>query len=284
MRRVFVNTSLAEWTTDETEPPPTAETLASRAEPFASEAPMPVSLLTAGVDLQHDRAEVEIVGWSKGFESWSIACLTLHGDPSGPHLWQQLDTLLSREFRHESGMPLRINAACVDAGFLPDEVHGFTRTRFSRRIYAVKGLNSGWTKPIWPRKAIYNSRQMPLFLISVDEAKSWFYRRLAIAEGPGRCHFPVGRALDYFRMLTAESLVRRMRAGRAVYEWQNTNRQRNEAFDCRVYAIAGLHSLLMGGLNLDAHSDAFAAMLKPPPVNGPPAPGPVVYRSRFVWG
>ena len=28
---------------------------------------------------------------------------------------------------------------------------------------------------------------MPLFLISVDEAKAWFFRRLVIAEGPGRC-------------------------------------------------------------------------------------------------
>jgi phage terminase large subunit GpA-like protein len=92
---------------------------------------------------------------------------------------------------------------------------------------------------------------------------------------------PVARALDYFRMLTAESLVRRMRAGRAVYEWMNLNRQRNEALGCRVYAIAALDSLLMGGLNLDQHAEQFAAMLKP--VNGPLAPAGI-HRSRFVWG
>jgi phage terminase large subunit GpA-like protein len=98
MRRVFVNTSLAEWTTDETEPPPTAEALAARCEPFAAEVLAPVSLLTAGVDTQHDRARrLKFVGWSKGFESWSIAYASVYGDPSSPHLWQQLDVLLGRE-------------------------------------------------------------------------------------------------------------------------------------------------------------------------------------------
>jgi phage terminase large subunit GpA-like protein len=284
MRRVFWNTSLAEWASDEVAEPPTAAALAARCEPFAAEVPMPVSLLTAGVDLQHDRAEIEVIGWSKGFESWSIAYVTLYGDPSGPHLWQQVDALLSREFRHESGMPLRISSACVDCGFLPDEVHAFTRTRFARKIYAIKGLNSGWTKPIWPRKAVYNPKQFPFFLISVDEAKAWFYRRLAVTEGPGRCHFPTGRALDYFHMLTSESLVRRMRAGRAVYEWRNLARERNEALDARVYAIAALHSLLMAGLNLDQHCEAFERMLAPaPPPNGAPAV-PGVIKSKFVWG
>jgi phage terminase large subunit GpA-like protein len=285
MRRVFVNTSLAEWTADEVTEPPEAAALAARCEPFAAEVPAPVSLITAGADLQHDRAEVEIVGWSKGFESWSIAYHTVYGDPSGPHLWQQLDALLSREWKHESGMPLRINAACVDCGFLPDEVHAFTRPRFSRRIYSVKGLNNGWSKPIWPRKPVYSSKQLPMFLISVDEAKQWFFRRLTVTEGAGRCHFPIGRPLDWFRMLTAETLVRRTRAGRAVYEWQNLRRERNEALDARVYAIAALHSLLMAGLNLDAHAASFEAMLKPGLVDGLPSPpAPQRIYSKFVWG
>jgi phage terminase large subunit GpA-like protein len=283
MKRVFLNTALAEWTSDEAREPPAAEALAARAEPYGAEVPGPAALITAGVDIQHDRCEAEIVGWGKGFESWSIAYLTIHGDPSGPHLWQQLDELLSREFRHESGMPLRIAAAAIDCGFLPDEVHAFTRTRFARKIFAVKGLNSGWTKPIWPRKAIYNPKQFPFFLISVDEAKSWFYRRLAVAEGPGRCHFPLGRPLDWYRMLTAETLVRRTRAGRAVYEWVNSRRERNEGLDARVYSIAALHSLLMSGLNLDSYCSQFAAMLAPQPaapakVNGPPA----VSRSKWM--
>jgi phage terminase large subunit GpA-like protein len=276
-----VNTALAEWTSDEVREPPAAEALAARAEPYGAEVPAPATLLTAGIDLQHDRAEVEVVGWGKGFESWSIHYATLHGDPSGPHLWQQLDELLSREFRHESGMPLRVSCACVDCGFLPDEVHAFTRTRFARRIYAVKGLNNGWSKPIWPRKAVYNPKHYPFFFISADEGKSWFYRRLAVTEGPGRCHFPLARPLDWYRMLTSETLVRRIRAGRAIYEWRNLGRERNEGLDCRIYAIAALHALLMGGLNIDVWTDQFQAMLAPPPVPQPNG-APAVVRSKWM--
>ena len=144
----------------------------------------------------------------------------------------------------------------------------------------MKGLNNGWTKPIWARKAIYNAKQLPFFLISVDEAKAWLMRRLPLAEGPGCCHFSVGRSLDWFKMLVSETLVCRNHAGRVVYEWQNLRRERNEGLDCRIYSIAALHTLLMGRLNLDSHGEQFAQMLKPAPVNGPPAS--VVYRSKWM--
>jgi len=238
-------------------------------------------LLTAGVDLQHDRCEIEIVGWGKQFESWSIAYNTIHGDPSGPHLWAELDALLLREYRHETGMPLRVSACCVDSGFLPDEVLGFTKSRFGRKVYAIKGLSQGWTKPIWPRRAFYNRQALPLFHISVDEGKAWFFRRLGLTEGPGRCHFPVGRPLDYFKMLTAETMVRKTRAGRAIYEWVNLRRERNESLDARVYNVAALHALLMGGLNLDHYAEQFEQMLKPQQPAAKPN-GPVVYRSKFM--
>jgi phage terminase large subunit GpA-like protein len=282
MLRVFENTSLALWSTNEISEPPAAETLASRCEPYPAEVPMPVSLLTAGCDIQADRAEVEVVGWSRGFESWSIQYSTLYGSPHEPFLWQQVDALLSKEWRHESNLPLRISAAAIDSGFATDDILNFTKSRFSRKIYGIKGLSNGWSKPIWPRRALYNPRQLPFFLISVDEAKAWFFRRLMITEpGPGFCHFRTGTPLDYFRMLVAETLTRRMKAGRIVFEWRNLQRQRNESLDARVYSIAALHSLLMGGLNLDQHADQFAQMLKPPPVNGPVAAMPV-FKSKWM--
>jgi hypothetical protein len=57
--------------------------------------------------------------------------------------------------------------------------------------------------------------------------------------------------------------VRRTRAGRVVFEWQNLKRERNEALDCRCHASAALHGLLMGGLNIEAHAEAFERMLAP---------------------
>jgi phage terminase large subunit GpA-like protein len=300
-RRAFVNTSLAEWWTEEAQQMPAAEVLAARCEVYSAEVPQPVALLTAGADLQHDRIEVETVGWGRGFESWSIRYDVIYGDPSGPHLWQQLDALLSREFKHESGMPLRISSACVDCGFLTDEVLSFVRDKFSRRIYGVKGLNSGFSKPIWPRKAVYNRKQLPLFLISVDEGKRWLYQRLRIAQpGSGHCHFPLGRPLDYFRGLLSETLLTRYRGGRPHLEWVNLKRERNEPLDCRVYSIAGLFALIMSGLNLDTYCENWERMIGPssgaiatqlpaisekfhkPP--GQSVSRPTIFRSKFVNG
>ncbi len=241
-KKTFTNLVLAEPWADAASEMPGAAALAGRCEPYAAEVPAGAALITAGVDLQHDRCEVEIVGWGRGFESWSLGYHTLYGDPSGPQLWAALDELLSKELRHESGMPLRISACCIDAGYLPDEVLGYTKTRFGQRIYGVKSLSSGWSKPIWPRKALYNRKQLPLFLISADEGKMWIHNRLRIdTPGPGYMHFPLGRALDYFQMLTAEKLITRHKNGRPIREWINAKRERNEALGLpRVKSVAAL--------------------------------------------
>ncbi len=288
-KKTFTNLVLAEPWQESAQEIPEAAALAARCEPFGAEAPAGVSLITAGVDLQHDRLEVEMVGWGKSFESWSLTYSTIYGDPTQPHLWRALDELLGREFRHQSGMPLRISAACVDAGYLPDEVLAFTKERFGRRIYATKVVRRAGRKPIWPRRPIYNRKQLPLFLISADEGKAWFHARLKVHEaGPGFCHFPTGRAMDYFHMLVAEKLVTRYRNGRPYREWINARRERNEALDCRCYSIAALHAMLMQGLSLDAHCAQFEAMLTPPvsPIGDKPKPNgaPQTIRSRFVWG
>ena len=58
-------------------------------------------------------------------------------------------------------------------------------------------------------------------------------------EGPGYCHFPDHYDAEYFRQLTAEQQVKKFHKGFMRREWQKM-RPRNEALDCRVYAIAAL--------------------------------------------
>ena len=76
--------------------------LAQRAEPY-TDAPAGVAVITAGIDTQDDRIELELVGWGLGDESWSIAYEVIYGDPAGATLWQELDELLRQKIRHESG-------------------------------------------------------------------------------------------------------------------------------------------------------------------------------------
>lgn len=69
--------------------------LAQQREAYAPDhLPTGVLTVTAGVDTQKDRLEIELVGWGAGEESWGIEHIVLHGNPAEPALWQQLDGLL----------------------------------------------------------------------------------------------------------------------------------------------------------------------------------------------
>lgn len=54
-----------------------------------------VAVLTAGVDVQGDRLEVQIVGWGREEEAWVTDYRVLWGNPSGPRLWSDLDGVLN---------------------------------------------------------------------------------------------------------------------------------------------------------------------------------------------
>ncbi len=96
--RVFVNCSLGvSWSPPALEVPD-ADTLVKRAEPYPEGiVPQGGAFLTAGVDVQADRLECEIVAWGKDFESWSIQYSVLYGDITGKARWcgATLDALLT---------------------------------------------------------------------------------------------------------------------------------------------------------------------------------------------
>ena len=86
----------------------------------------------------------------------------------------------------------------------------------------------------------------------MDAAKEALYARLRLEEsGPGFCHFPLDRDDVYFRQLTAEFVVTRYHKGRPIREWRKKANDRNEALDCRVYAMAALQGLIAMGLQLN---------------------------------
>ena len=60
-------------------------------------------VLTAGVDVQEDRLEIEVVGWGAEEESWGITYKQLMGNPTELDVWGQLDNLLDKEFEYKSG-------------------------------------------------------------------------------------------------------------------------------------------------------------------------------------
>jgi phage terminase large subunit GpA-like protein len=219
-----------------------------------------VALITAGVDVQADRLEMEIVGWGRDEESWSIAYHVIPGDVTRNEVWDHLEGLLLAEYLHASGLPMRIVATCIDCGFKDATVLRFTRDRYNRRVYAIKGRAG--ESPIWPRKPS-RKNQTPFFMIGVDAAKAAIYDRLKIGKpGPGHCHFPMGRDLEYFEQLTAEKKYTRYHNGFPKQEWRKPANARNEALDARNYAYAALYALYASGLKLAVHCDRFARMVE----------------------
>jgi phage terminase large subunit GpA-like protein len=270
--QTFVNVSLAQ-TWEETGEQADPDGLMARAEPFVAPVPAGGLVLTAGVDMQQDRLEVEIVAWGHGEESWSVDHQVLWGDPLQGDVWEELEELLSGTWLHESGAQLPILSACVDTGGTggnTQAAYEWLRGKTGRRIFGVKGVG-GWGRPIVAaptrKRSGQNARKVDLFLVGVDEAKLTVMRRLAVQQpGPGYCHVPSDRGADWYNQLTAEKLVTRYVKGFPVREWHQT-RPRNEALDCRVYALAALKianpSFKRAAERL-AMPDNASAQLRPP--------------------
>jgi phage terminase large subunit GpA-like protein len=224
--------------------------------------PAGVVLITAGADVQADRIELELVGWGRDEESWSLAYIVLPGDTAQPAAWDQLDQVLSVTFAHPCGREMGIAAACVDAGFHQPVVQQFCMDRLHRRVYAIKGVPG--QRPIWPRvHSKGRKNRQPLWIVGVDSAKEGFYSRLKIAEhGPGFCHFPVGDQYDlgYFEQLTSETCRVRYSKGFGHREWVKPPGARNEGLDCRVYSYAALQSQIATGFRLNRQAEQIEAM------------------------
>jgi len=249
----FINVSLGEAfeETGEKADPDSLLARAREAGPYAAPVPLRALYLTAGIDMQQDRLEVEIVGWGLGEESWSIEYRVLWGDPLADDVWQDLDDLLAETWRHETGAELEISSACLDTGgtskggtSYTQRAYEYARGKTGRRLFAVKGVG-GWGRAIVEKPQRKQSgkraRKVDLFLVGTDEAKLVTMRRLALQKpGPGYCHFPDDRDQEYFKQLTAEKLITRYVKGFPVREWHKHDKARNEALDVRNYALAAL--------------------------------------------
>lgn len=284
--KTWVNTILAE-TWDEGQARIEPEGLAARAEVWGPELPAGVVLITAGIDCQDDRLEVEIVGHGAGEETWSLGYHVLHGDPAGDAVWSDLDTILSQRWQHSRQTPdLPIRAACIDSGgHFSGRVVQFAAARAGRRVWAIKGA-SGPGKPPWPRKPSKASKtRLPLHVIGTDALKELFYARLAIAEpGPGFVHVPEGRSAEWFQQVTSETIQTRYVKGRPVRQWVKRASDRNEALDCRVYALAAFEGLKALGLRLDQEAAQLARQPLRSEADGFVAakPAPTVIRSPWM--
>jgi phage terminase large subunit GpA-like protein len=82
-------------------------------------------LLTAGIDIQKDRIEVEVVAWGRGKESWSVDYRMLEGQTAEAAVWQRLTALLDASYPLENGASLPITKFAIDSGYATAEVYSW---------------------------------------------------------------------------------------------------------------------------------------------------------------
>jgi phage terminase large subunit GpA-like protein len=248
--QAWQNLSLGEPYEDVAAKPVDLGGLAARAEDYPT-APPEVLVVVAGIDTQDDRVEVEVLGVGLGEETWSLDYRVFVGDPSGPALWSEVDNLL---LHYRAGArALTIRAACIDSdGHHALRVYEYVRDKGNRSIWAIKGSSTPGMPP-WPRKPTrVNKNKIPLYIIGTDSLKDAFAARLRIeTRGPGYCHFPIGRGLDYYAGLTSERPLRKYHNGVARRVWMPVGGARNEPLDTRIYAMAALEGLKASGLRLE---------------------------------
>jgi phage terminase large subunit GpA-like protein len=246
--RVFINTSLAQsWKplADKIE----THDLEGRLEPYEAEVPRGVLLLVGGVDVQGDRLEYEVVGYGLDDETWSIKYGVIPGDPEQDQVWDDLLEILTRDYEGAGGRTFQVRAAAVDTGgHSTQAAYRFCRANAGRRFYAVKGASTPG-KPLAPRlPTLMGKPAVRLHVIGTETAKDTLAAHLKIKEhGPGYCHFPDAAdseglpvyGEEYFKQLCSERAVTKYTRGVGVRVWQKIKpKMRNEALDCRVYAMA----------------------------------------------
>ena len=235
-----------------------ADVLQQRAERYElMTAPRGVLAITAGVDTQDNRLAVVLRGWGRGEESWGIWHGEIQGDPSLPDVWRKLRELLDAPIQHESGQPMRIDAVAIDSGgHHREDVYTFCRDAQLRgkHWFAIKGATSAEAPKLGrPKTQEYTWRGQPvpggaeLRQVGTQSIKTLIDSRLKLDRaGGGYYHFPTGFGPDYYRQMRSERRIwKRDARGIKRLLWDET-RQRNEAWDCEVYAYAALLYAMSG--------------------------------------
>lgn len=215
------------------------------------EVPEGVLVLTCGVDTQDNRLEYEVVGHGHYGETWGIKKGYIMGRPDNPETWQQLDDVTDHLYHFKnSGRGLRISITCVDSGgHYTQEVYEACRARKNKRWFAIKGKGGDGIPFVTPpnKVPIRDNKKITcwLYTLGVDAGKAAIMAALKVQEpGPKYCHFPRGEYYGYdayyFSGLLSEKLELTQTKRGNKWAWVKIpGHNRNEALDCRDYALAG---------------------------------------------
>lgn len=222
------------------------------------EVPSDVCFLTTGGDIQKNRIEVSLFGWSMMGRHYAIDHIIIpvsEDDPlSNPYSesWKLYHDYIFGTFVREDGIEIMTAANALDSSYRPEDVYGFNAglTAFEQtKFFPVKGQireSESGELPIPVKRFGHRSMQTAFWAVPTSKIKQRIFEHLSPEKpdnSPFKPIFPLGYDETYFQQLCSERFVQKSR-GR--WEWEKI-RDRNEVLDCRVYNYAmfyllGLHS------------------------------------------
>ncbi len=256
--KVFVNTVLGEtWDEAANVDSVDEETLETRMEVCSADIPEGVLLLTAAIDVQDNRFEVEVRGWARDYETWGIYKTEIYGKLITEEPWKQLEEYLNQPFYFEDGTELNIAGFAIDTGgHFTNETYKWIKKMKAagKKVYGVKGYAGKPNIPLIYKKTIVDIKEERggkqivvdrtlIYIIGVDSGKEDITNRLQIEEaGKGYCHFLKGdgRGYDdeYFKGLTSEHKITKKVNGVVKKVWVKKSGARNEPLDLFNYNYA----------------------------------------------
>ena len=216
--------------------------------------------LTAGVDVQKDRIEIDVWAWGRGLESWLVDHFVIDGGPERAESWDALHRLLGQTWPHAHGAQLGLAKLAIDTGYKSPAVYAWARPAGHAQVAPIKGIE-GFNRAapvIGPThvdvteggKKLRRGARLWTIAVSTFKSETYRYLRLSaptdeeIAAGAkcpaGYVHLPRGSEAEWLKQLVAEQLVTvKTKRGFSRLEWQKL-RERNEAVYARAAAwIAG---------------------------------------------
>jgi phage terminase large subunit GpA-like protein len=229
------------------------DSLMARREDYEAELPEGVLCITCGVDTQDDRLEYEVVGHGHFGETWGVKKGYIIGRPDISEVWNELDEIIDHIYTFKDGLGLRISLTFVDeGGHFTQDVRIRCRDRIGKRVFAIKGFPGAdrpYTAPPKKMKIMKNGKVVGScwqYQIGVDSGKQIIMDNLRVQTSGSRyCHFPRrdDYGVSYFKGLLSEHLVYNDKK-KHPWGWEKLpGHERNEALDCRNYAMAAFKSM-----------------------------------------
>jgi phage terminase large subunit GpA-like protein len=219
--------------------------LGARREEWDGEVPAFVGVLTAAIDVQGDRIEMEVRGWGDKEESALVRLERFYGDPEEDDVWNRARATLDREWAHEAGANMTIAACMVDSGYKQDAVFRFVKSMPGRNVFASKGVENA--KAPLSRVTRANRDGVKVFNINPTTFKEVLFQRLK-RRTPGRGYMRFGSEQktgaddSYFLQFAAEERIVEFVKSRPKVRYVNPGKKRNEAIDLYVGTLAALRA------------------------------------------